>query len=127
AEAQRPKRMRVLADGRSGVGGVGDEDLLTGEADVNGVLEALHVERPLVGLELHQVERQQVARRVVEEHELRTRVGGVDPACVGDDVPVLDRAVELDSRATAGPCTVCDTAYDVYNLIALKHSRVGHR
>ena len=55
AEAQRPKRIRVLADGRSGVGGVGDEDLLTGEADVNGVLEALHVERPLFGLELNQV------------------------------------------------------------------------
>ena len=119
AEPERPERFRVFADRLGRVGGVGDEDLLAREADVDGALQALHVERPLRGLELHQVQRQEVACRVVEENELRARVGGVDPARVGHHVPVLDRGVELKAWVAADPRRVSNLAPQVTRLVGV--------
>ena len=50
--------------------GPADEDLLRGEDHLDGVAEALDVEAVVVVEELEQVDRRQVARRVVEVHVL---------------------------------------------------------
>src|SRR6202521_4173176 len=119
AKAQGAKRLRVLADRGSGVRGVGDDDLLAGEADVDRVPVPLDVELAVFCLELHQVERQQVACGVVQEHELRARVGRVDAARVGDHVPVLDGGVELQARVAADPGRFGDLPPQVASLVAV--------
>ena len=49
-----------------------------------------------VGLaEPHQVQRSEIARRVVQEHVLRTRVGRIDASGRGATVPVVDGRIEL--------------------------------
>ena len=58
-----------------------DEDLLRQEHDVARMLERLHVELAVLAAELHQVERREVARRVVDRHVL---------AAVGHDERVHD-------------------------------------
>src|SRR6266566_1423035 len=55
AKPQRAQRLGVLGDRRRGVGGVGDDDLLPGEADVDCPLEPIDVDPSFLGLELHQV------------------------------------------------------------------------
>src|SRR6202049_4701883 len=124
AETQGAKRLRVLADRGSGVRGVGDDDLLAGEADVDRVPVPLDVELAVFRLELHQVERQQVAGGVVQEHELRTGVGRVDAAGIGDHVPVLDGGVELQARVAADPGRCGDLAPQVASLVAVDDATV---
>ncbi len=51
----------------------------------------------------HQVQRGQVAGRVVEEHVFGTGIGAADLAVGGAGVPFVDRAVVLDARIGAGP------------------------
>ena len=127
AQTQRPKRLGVLADGRSGVGGAGDQDLLARERHVDCALETLDVERALLALELHQVQGQQVARGVVEKHELRTRVGGIDPARVRDHIPILDRAVELKAGVTADPRGVGDLPPHVARFVGVDGAAADDR
>ena len=64
--------------------------------------------RAVLAAELHEVERREVARRVVDVHVLRARVGRVDPARVRAGVPVVDRRVVLDARIGAAPRGVGD-------------------
>ncbi|CCC97391.1 protein of unknown function [Azospirillum baldaniorum] len=73
-----------------------------------GVLERLDVEGPVLQTERHQVQRGEVAGRVVEEHVLRARVRGVDAPRGRAGVPVVDRGVELHARIGTGPGGVAD-------------------
>ena len=66
AEAELAERPGGLADLLRRVVGPADEDLLGGEHHLDGVPEALDVEAVVVAEELEQVDRRQVARRVVE-------------------------------------------------------------
>ena len=70
AEAELAEPLRVPADLGRRVGRVADEDLLREEHDVDGVLEHLDVELAVLAAELHEVERREVARRVVDVHVL---------------------------------------------------------
>ncbi len=64
---------------------------------------AVDVERAVVVLEGEQVERGEIAGRVVEEHVLRARVRGVDAAALGAGVPLVDGGVVLQAGVGAAP------------------------
>ena len=73
-----------------------------------GVTDRLDVELAVLVDELHQVQRGQVAGRVVEEHVLGAGVARVDPTALRAGVPVVDRGVELQARVGAAPGRVGD-------------------
>lgn len=62
-----------------------------------GVLEHFCIEVAIRIPEGHQVERRQIARRVVQEHVFRARIRGADLTAVRACVPVVDRRMELDT------------------------------
>ena len=103
AEAQRTVVVGVLRDRRRRVGGVVDQDLLRRDHHVDGVPEASTSNARSPGRSGHQVQRGQVAGRVVEEHVLGARVRGVDRRGVRAGVPVVDRGVELHAGIAADP------------------------
>ena len=80
------------------------------------VLERLHVEAVVLVGELHQVQRGEIARRVVEEHVLRARVGGADRPRRRAGVPVVDGGVELDAGIGRLPGGVADRLPQVARL-----------
>src|SRR6185312_2383815 len=80
-----------------------DDDLLRQEDDVHGVLEGLDVEGAVAAAELHEVQRRQVAGRVVDVHVLAARVGRVDAPRHRAGVPLVDHRVVL--RAGIGSPT----------------------
>src|SRR4029077_1373860 len=90
-----------------------DDDLLGEEDDVDRVLEVGDVEAAVGTAEFHQVERGQVAGRVVDVHVLAARVRGVDPARLRAGVPAVDRGVVLDARIGAAPGRVGDLVHHV--------------
>ena len=58
--------------------------------------------------ERHQVERGQIAGRVVEKHVFRARIGRPDGSRLRAGVPVVDRRVELDAGVGGRPGGVAD-------------------
>ena len=86
--------------------------------------EGLRVEGAVVLEELHEVQRRQVARAVVEAHVLRARVGRVDPPGLGVGVPVVDRVVVLDARVGALPRGLGDLAEQRLGVDGLDHRAV---
>src|SRR5687768_5502767 len=80
-------------------------------------LASLHVE------ELEQIERRQVAGRVVEEHVFGAGVAGVDAPGLGAGVPVVDRGVELKTRIGALPGRFRDLSPQVARLDGLADLR----
>ena len=73
AEAERTVRVAVLLDRLGRIARVVDQDLLRRDQRAHRRLEGLGVELAVLADELHQVERREIARRVVEEHVLRAR------------------------------------------------------
>ena len=69
--------------------------------------------RAVLAAELHQVERGEVAGRVVDVHVLRARVRRVDPARLRAGVPVVDDRVVLDARIGAAPGGVGDLVHQL--------------
>ena len=67
----------------------------------------------------------EVARRVVEEHVLRARVGRVDPVRVRARVPVVDRGVVLDPGVAAQVGRLGHLAEDVAGLVRAGRLAVG--
>ncbi len=55
-----------------------------------------------------QVQRRQIAGRIVEEHVFRARIAGADFARGGAGVPVVDRGVVLQARIGRGPGGMAD-------------------
>ena len=113
AEAELAEAVGVLGDLLGRVAGEADDDLLGEEDDVDRVLEVLDVEAAVLAAELHQVERGEVAGRVVDVHVLAARVGGVDPARLGAGVPAVDDRVVLDAGVGAGPGGLGDLVHQV--------------
>ena len=116
AETELTEPARRVGDLLGRVVGVADEDLLRGEHDLDGGLEALDVERAVVVEELQQVEAGEVARRVVEVHVLAARVAAVDAAGVRRRVPTVDRRVELHAGVGALPRGLGDLAQEFARL-----------
>jgi hypothetical protein len=112
-EAELTERPRVLPDLVCRVVRLTDHDLLGGEHDLHGVLEADDVEVALVVQERHQVEAREVTGAVVEVHVLAARVGGVDPPARRAGVPLVDRRVVLHPGVGALPCRERDVPHQV--------------
>ncbi len=121
AEAELAEGARVDADLLGRVAGGADDDLLGQQHDVDGVLEGLDVERAVGAAELHQVQRGEVAGRVVDVHVLAARVRGVDAPAVRAGVPAVDRRVVLHARVRAAPGRLGDLAHQLARATA----RVG--
>ncbi len=115
AQAQLAELPAVVADGLGRVVGPAHQDLLAGEHDRAGLLEAVDVEGAVVE-ELEQVDRGQVAGRVVDVHVLAARVGPVDAIGVGRGVPPVDGGVVLHARIGALPGGLGELAHEVAGL-----------
>ena len=113
SHSQLAERAGVGADLLGRIARRGDDDLLREEHDVDRVLERLDVERPVRPAELHQVQRGEVAGRVVDVHVLAARVRCVDPARVRGRVPLVDRRVVLDARIGAAPRRLGDLPHQL--------------
>ena len=124
AEAERPVVVAVLLDRLGRIARVRDDDLLRGDQRAARRLERRDVELAVVLHELHQVDRRQVARRVVEEHVLRARVAGVDAVGVRAGVPLVDRGVELHARVAAHPRALGDAAHQLARLVGVHRRAV---
>src|SRR5579862_100331 len=104
AEAERTVFVRVFLDAWGGIAGVIDQDFLGGYGDVDGVTEAFDIEHAIGTEEFQEIERGQVAGRVVEEHVFRAGIGSVDPVGGFAGVPSVDGRVVLHARIAALPC-----------------------
>ena len=123
AEAERPVGVAVLLDRLGRVAGVVDQDLLGGDQGAARRLEAVDVELAVVLDERHQVDRRQVAGRVVEEHVLGARVAGVDAGRVRAGVPLVDGGVELHAGIAAHPGALGDEPHQVAGLVGVDRRR----
>ncbi len=126
AEAELAEGAGVDPDLLGGVARRSDDDLLRQQHDVDGVLEGLDVQRAVGAAELHQVERGEVAGRVVDVHVLRAGVGGVDAPAVGRGVPVVDRGVVLHPGVGAAPGRLGDLAHQLPRGDRLADGLAGH-
>ena len=80
---------------------------------------------PSGAAELHQVQRRQVARRVVDMHVLAARVRRVDPARHRAGVPLVDRGVVLDAGIGAAPRRLGDLLHQLACLDRLPDRLAG--
>ena len=101
AEPELAERAGVLRDLVGRVRGIIDEDILRRDHHVHRVAECAHVELAAIVDELHQVERREIARRVVQMHVLAARIRRVDAAAGGAGVPGVDGGVELHAGVAA--------------------------
>ncbi len=108
AEAERAVAVGQFGDLLGRVLRHHDRDLEHDGPQAHGVGEARDVEPAVVLEEGYQVEGGEIARRVVEEHVLRARIRGVDPARGRAGVPLVDRGVVLDAGIGAAPGGVRD-------------------
>jgi len=100
-QAQRAVGVRVLADLARGIAGVVDNDLLRQNQGVHRAPERFAIELTVRPHVLDQVQRREIARRIVEEHVLRARVRGVDARRVLARVPAVDGGIELHAGVAA--------------------------
>ncbi len=103
AQAQRTELVRVVGDSWRRVAGIVHQNFLRRDGDIHGVAESLDVEAAVRIQILHQVERRQVARRVVQEHVFRAGIRGIDARRVLARVPAIDRGVVLHAGIAAVP------------------------
>ena len=101
AEAELAELTRVLRDLVGRIRGVVDHDILRRDHHIDRVAECAHVELAALVDELHQVERREIARRVVEMHVLAARIRRVDASGGGAGVPEVDGGVELHAGVAA--------------------------
>ena len=119
SQAQRPEIVRVLRDLLGGIAGVIHDDLLRQDHRIHRVAERFHVELAVRPHELHQVQRRQVAGRIVQEHVFRARVRSVDARRVLARVPAVHRGVELHAGIAALVRGFGDLPHQVARLVAL--------
>ena len=101
AKAELAERAGVLGDLVGRVRGIIDDDILRRDQNVHRVAERAHVELAALVDELHQVERREIARRVVQMHVLAARIRRVDAPAGGAGVPGVDGGVELHAGVAA--------------------------
>src|SRR5271169_5709652 len=102
-DAQRTVVVRIARDFFRGIAGVVHQNFLRGDGDVHGVGEGVRVELAVGAQVLHQVERSQVASRIVQEHVLRARIGRVDAVGGFAGVPAVHGSVVLHAGIAAAP------------------------
>ena len=126
AEAERAVTPGEIGDFLRGERGHQHRNLKHDRPQVDRVLVAFDVEssRGRV-VELEEVDRCEIARGVVKEHVLRTRVARVDAATGGAGVPRVDRAVVLHAWVGAAPGGEVDFFPEFGGLEALGDLAVG--
>ena len=101
--------MTILFNRWCWVDGVSDDDLHRGDDDLVCLLKGFHIKHDLtvhLFTETHQVERGKITRRVVQEHVLRTGVGGIDAICILARVPTVGRCIVLHAWIPALPSCI---------------------
>ena len=119
-EAEFAEGVGVAPDLRRRVARGVHDDVLRGDEDVDGVTEARRVELARFRHELHEVDRREIAGRVVEVHVLAAGVRRVDPTAVRAGVPGVDRRVELHARIAAEVRGSGDHAHEFAGLEGLR-------
>ena len=87
--------------------------------------EAHLIEGVVITQELQQIERGQVARRVVQAHVLRAWIGCGDATSLGVRVPVVDGVVVLKPRIGTGPRRLTDLAEQLTGVNGLDNLTGG--
>ena len=105
----------------SRVVGVADENLLRRDDHAHRMGEPVHIEGvdPRcfgTGEKREQIQRSEIAGRIVEMEVLATRVARRDRTRVGRRVPVVDRCLELHPRISAFPRRLGDLSEEVASL-----------
>lgn len=95
--------MGILGNFLGRIAGVIHENILRGDIDADGGLEAFDIEHAVFALELHQVQRRQVTSGVIDEDILTARVGAMDRFGAFAGVPFLDGSVVLEAGVAAYP------------------------
>ena len=91
--------------------GHGNRDLQHDRPESDGVFVSIDIENTgLVVVELDQVDRGQVASRVIEKQILTTRVGSPNSPSGRAGVPLVDGGVELETRVGTCPGGLGDPA-----------------
>ena len=116
SQAERSELVTLLGDRR-----LGNEAINTLISSAIGpqahrVAERFQVELPLDIEKLGEVERRQVAGRIVEEHVFGTGIGGVDPAVFRARVPFVDGRIVLRAGIGADPGRPGDLVPEVARL-----------
>src|SRR5690349_24850150 len=75
--------------------------------------EVLQLEFAFWSKKLCQIQRGQVAGRVVQKHVLRARIRRIDATILLTSMPLVDRRVVLRARIGANPCGPGDTVPEV--------------
>ena len=109
AEAERAVVVRQARDFPRGELRHRDRDFERQRPQANRVLVAFDVERLRLRVaELQQIERREIAGRVVEEHVFGARIGRADRPRLRACVPVVDGGVILQAGIGGRPCRVAD-------------------
>ena len=119
AESERAENMGVLRDFFDRVTRVVHDDFLGGDENAYCRLEPFDIKVAVRSLELHQVERCEVAGGVIEEEIFRAGVGGILPVRAFAGVPFVDRGIELHPRVAADMCSFGDLAQQGMSIFAL--------
>ena len=90
------------------------------------MLERGHVKLSAGPEKLHQVQRSQVARRVVEEHVFRAGIRGIDARRVARSVPAVDGRVVLHAWIAAVPRGIRDLVQQVARAHLFRGLAVCH-
>ena len=119
--------MAVVRNIRFGIAAVVNEDLLCDAKEAGGLFESFHVERAVLIAEFHEVQRCQVARRIVDEHELAARIRRVDRPGSRTGMPFVDRRVKLHPRIAAYPRTFGNKIHQLPRRMLLGRLTGGYR
>ena len=103
ADAQGAEGVGVALDGFGRIRRIIDNDFLRCDDDAQRGSISLDVESVRIRVEAHQIQRSEIARRVVEEHVFGARIRCVDARCVGARIPVVHGRVELHAGIAADP------------------------
>ena len=108
--------MTVLCNQLCRIGGKVDQNFHGRDEDPDCMPEGFYIKASVLAAILHQIERGQVAGRVIEEHVFGTRVGGIDPIRIGTGVPIVDGSIILHTGIGAGPGGIGDLLHQVAGL-----------
>ena len=126
AEPERAENVRILRDLLDRVARVIDQNFLRGDVDAAGRLKPLDIEHAVFAFELHQVQRGQIAGRVIEEEIFGAGVRGILPLGSLAGVPLVDRGIELHPRIAADVGPFRDLAEQGARLLLLARLPVAH-
>ncbi len=126
AESERTELVTVASNGFGRVAGVIHQNLLRRNVDARRRPQPLYIHRAVVALVLAQVERGQVAGRVIQKEILAARVAGVDGPRVLAGVPPLDRVLILQARIAADIGTFAYFVEQLRRIYLIDHLAGGY-